>query len=718
MAVPVSSSTYRSFLVATTGLILAAAAAVATHRPPGAGAILGTASAAFDGLVALGAALGALGRHLDVVRPVLGLAALCFLVAARGAGGWLAAALCLAAAAQSYLLDQRPGVGTLLYALAAVAVVRRPPRPAPSPGLHPAVELPATVVLLAVFVFGCLYALDLRPDLGWDEFGFATAARMQLGDIPAGRVLIYRLARFQGEPVPLALHILAFAGLDAGIVSVRLVSLGAATVALALAALAVRGRLGAPAALCALGLAAFTPLQLAYGRLAEYVIVSVPHAALTFAVLLRLHDRPRWTTAAVLGVLLGSSLYFYQASWFVPFLVAGTLMVWPQWWRVRHAPALAALALGTALVTVVPGFTLLRHELAAVAEQSFDRAVWLERPLAGGDHALVVLLPPDRAAEAGLESVIATLADRGVTATVAPLQDHRALVLGGPRDRVRAVRDELRSWSQLRQMNLERWTAWDNLVDVLRRLFCQPSLDLTLIDVPILNPVVAPLLVLGLAEAARRWRVPAARALAVWAVGGAVLPSMIAGVFPRRMVLMLPFAYVLAALPVVELAGVAGVRLGWSRIAAVGGAAVLVVAVASTNAALYFRHWDWAGAQGGVSKLGLLRLLETLPPEEVVLLPQLFPSVTGEGVADYWRVLYPHRPPRRLVVMPDDTADEHEVRRLSCAQPPPFTWIVAAAPAKSAAAVRAGLGAFRHGTEMRGPFAIVRVLDRTEDACR
>ncbi len=685
--------------------------------------ILGGASAAVDGLLDFGTAIRTLGDRLAAMRFAVVLVALSVLAlrwrsAAYRPAGWIAAALGLAAAAQSYLLDEQPGIGLLLYAIAAAAVVLAPRHPAPERALRPAVERPAAIVLLALFVFGCLYALDLRPDLGWDEFGFTMAARMQLGDIPPGRVLIYRLARFQGEPVPLALHALALRTLDAGIVSVRLVSLAAGTVALTIAGLAVRQRLGAAVMLWMLALAAFTPLHLAYSRFAEYVIVSVPHAALTFAVALRLHDRPSWATAALLGGLVGGSLYFYQASWFVPLFVAGTFVAWPRWWRAPRAPAMAVLSLAVALATVAPGFTLLRDELAAVGEQSFDRAVWLKRPLGSDDRAVVIVMPPDRAAEARLEEVAGALGSHEVDATIVPLQEHRVLVLEGPRERVRAARDELPTWAQLRQMNLERWTAWDNIVDVLRRLFFQPSLDLTLIDVPILNPVVAPLLVLGLAEAVRGWRAPIMRALVVWTVGGAVLPSMVAGVFPRRMVLMLPFAYVLAALPVVALIRALCAYRWWGRIATVGLGAALFVAVVSTNAALYFRHWDWAGAQGGASKLRLLQVLETLPPDEVVILPKLFLSVTGEGVADYWRVLYPDRPARPLVVAPSNAPEAAEMRRLSCAQTTPFTWIVPTRSKQWAAAVAAVAGTYQHTTEARGPFVVVRMLGRAEGACR
>jgi hypothetical protein len=207
------------------------------------------------------------------------------------------------------------------------------------------------------------------------------------------------------------------------------------------------------------------------------------------------------------------------------------------------------------------------------------------------------------------------------------------------------------------------------------------------------------------------------RALVVWTIGGAVLPSVVAGVFPRRMVLMLPFAYVLAALPVVELGRALWNRRSWGRVAAVGLAFVLFVAVASTNATLYFRHWDWAGARDDVSKLRLLRILETLPPEEIVILPKLFPSVTGEGVPDYWRVLYPDRPARRLVIAASEAADAVEMRRLSCAQATPFTWIVPSAPGPWATAVAAIAGGYRHTTEARGPFSVVRMLGRAEDAC-
>src|SRR5262245_294072 len=164
---------------------------------------------------------------------------------------------------------------------------------------------------------------------------------MQLGALPPGQILVYSLARFQGAPIPLALHAAALRLTDNGIVSLRLVSVVAATLALGTAAIAVRERLGAGGVLWMLGLAILCPLYLAYGRLAEYVALSLPHAALAFALLLRFEDRRDVASAAVLGVVLGLSIYLYQESWFVPPLVAATFLIRPDTWSRRIVPRLA-----------------------------------------------------------------------------------------------------------------------------------------------------------------------------------------------------------------------------------------------------------------------------------------------------------------------------------------------------------------------------------------
>jgi hypothetical protein len=698
-------------LVLSTLLVLTAAVVLAIGGPRGTADVLDVAAPLVAGLVSAGRTLRETASALVGLRPILLVALVIAVVrfrarAMESPAGWLLAAMGFGWLGEWYLLDRHWALGTTSFLAGALLVVLRPaPRTAPPP-VGGVLEAALGLVLLATFVLGCLWALDVRPDLGWDEIAFVTAARSKLDDVHPEHVLIYPLVRFEAQAVPLFLQTLALRGLEGGVLAVRVASVIAGTAALAVAAVVLRPRLGATVTLWMLAVAPFTPLQLAYSRLGEYVIYSVLHAALAFAMLLRFRDRPTWAAAVGLGVLVGGALYLYQLSWFVPVLVGLIVLGWPACWRTGATRARLAAAALTALLVTAPGFLYLREGLAAVGAQSFDRAVWRPDTAPAHERGTTLLLPPDRRTEDDVKGVAATLRTRGLKALVLPAQGHRLLLVRGTRDRVLPARDELRTagWVELRQNSLVRYSAWYNLRAVLRHAFYEPIFDLRLIDVPILNPLLAPLLVLGLVEAARR--AGAVRwAVAAWLVGAALLPGVAAGVFPRRLILLLPLAYAVTALPLAALTEALRAGPSSMRLAGAVLAVLLFGAVASTNAELYFEHWDWGNGPRNASRLRLLRLLDTLPPDEVV---GVGPAVgaTPQYVESYRRGVHPDRPARQMLA--SRTFAPAEIRRLSCRPGVPVTWVLPTA-ARELGTMHTVAKEFAADVREDGPFTVFRL---------
>jgi hypothetical protein len=230
---------------------------------------------------------------------------------------------------------------------------------------------------------------------------------------------------------------------------------------------------------------------------------------------------------------------------------------------------------------------------------------------------------------------------------------------------------------------------------------------------PLFNPLLAPLLVVGVILAWRRRREPAVRLLLIWAVGGALLPAVVGGPAPRRTSLMLPFVYGLMALPVVEIG--AGLRRSrpWGRAAAAVLSAALFGAVACTNTYLYFREWDHQlGIPGGGGMiLDFVKVLKTRPVDELVLMPAMYRGLenyldAGE-VSREWPefVSRPLKSPARVV------------RTMSCRQPPPFTWMAWDTPEQRAALAPVEAH-FQVETEVTSGIRVLRVTAARDDICR
>jgi hypothetical protein len=209
----------------------------------------------------------------------------------------------------------------------------------------------------------------------------------------------------------------------------------------------------------------------------------------------------------------------------------------------------------------------------------------------------------------------------------------------------------------------------------LRQLFFAPHVSFVshLVDVPIVNPLLAPLLVLGAIEAWRRRREPGPRLLLVWCGAAVLLPTAVTDSLPRRLVLALPWLYALMALAFVALAAALGRKLPAARRLALPASALVAVLAWSSGAHLFFAHWyDRFGA--GVRApdgLVVVRAAKAAAPDGAVgLLPAL---------ARHRSLIERHDPgrfaqgPRRVLVAANTSADT--LRRASCEAGLPLHWI-------------------------------------------
>jgi hypothetical protein len=414
----------------------------------------------------------------------------------------------------------------------------------------------------------------------------------------------------------------------------------------------------------------------------------------------------------VAGALLGASLYFYQASWFVPIFAAATEFAVPGLW---HRPGRRRIGLFvgiTALVVLLPGLLALRGGLSDVTAQTLDRAVWNRWDERGGDSALIVL--PEEVDKASVAEFRTRFGDDELrVATSQSTGDRDVLLLQGPRRRVEpaVVAAEDQAWTVLRTPWVSYSIAGRGL-QMLRQLFYAPSPESSgrWVDAPLLNPLIAPLFVLGLVEALRRRREPIVRMLLVWTVCAAFVPAVVGGVVPRRAVLMLPFAWALMVLPLREI-GAAVVGRGPRALLAALGVAFLA-AVVATDAHLYFRNWDqrFAVQIGGREVLELAKVVKALPPEEVVIVPGLY--------RDYQLYALESRVLGRsgAVIVATEATTPRRVAEVSCRQTIPFTWATLDTP-KHHERFRSLENDFVYRVEPAGIFRMLRVVVRKQHAC-
>jgi MYXO-CTERM domain-containing protein len=691
---------FATVLVAVAALIFAAATIYAARAGDAGRTILGGGAAAIEALIAIGGVLlAAVGCALAATRG-FALAAVAlwglWLVqrpAARRGPQPLLAAIALGGVAQAFLLAGQIALGAAAYALAAAAVWLAPP-PSSVAAAPSRLTLPCLSALLLVFAALCLYRLEVFPNLYVDEMAYLRAARMFAGQIEVGRILgrgpyeLYVYDQFAAQTVPIALQAAAVSALPSDVIATRLLSVVAVAGALVLAVLALRRPLGERVGVWMLALGVASPLLVVYSRAGFYISVSVLHSVAAFASLLWLYRRWDPRAAIAVGVLLGASFYQYQLSWFVPVFALVGFAVMPELWRRAGVGRVVAAVVISGGVTVLPAFLWLDTGIDAVNAQTFDRAVW-NAPGPGAPASPhetwtgVLAVLPESVDPAEVEAFVAEVAERGLTPTLDDTPQGRRIVwIGGLRPDVEAVvagvRAERADWLLL-DFDWINKDPLDRFQRMLSQLFYQASWESSgrWTAGPLFNPALAPLVVVGLALAWRRRREPALRLLGIWVVGGALLPAVFGGPAPRRTSLMLPFVYAVMALPLVEI----GRRLAGRAVPVRAAVAALGVAAAfaaiATGSHLYFRDWEHqAGLPGGGGELlDYVKVLKTRPDDEAVLSPAMYRGLDNYldagDASRFWPELETRQFRKRPLLA---------VRELSCAQPPPFTWIARDVP--------------------------------------
>jgi hypothetical protein len=630
----------------------------------------------------------------------------------------LLAAIALAICAQQLILRGALAAGAALY-VAALALVLVRQSPSESPAAQRSgtrtLELAAIAVVAAAFAGVCLHHLDTYPLLVFDEETYLVAARIALEQIPptsiAGPIApdLYRLERFEVQPIPFALQRLAVWLADPGLMATRIASVAAASAALVVGMLAIRRHLGAVHAIGAGILWSCSPLFLSFGRTGLYVVFTILHSVLCLSVLLRFLKRWDARSGALLGVLLGASLYFYQLSWFVPVLVA--LVLAAQLLSAgldRSRLSKLALVGVLALVTLAPALLLPRAGFEQLLEQSKDRGV---RPSPGQQVAMVRL--PGPAEDAVVAGELEALAQREVTARpLVSSRGDRILTLAGHEDAISASLADLRRGDSWQTIALTHAGPVWNVAQALARVFYErPGLgdDARLNHSLLLNPLVTPLFMLGLAEAFRRRRQPVVRALLVWVVAALVLPWAATGPAPRRMVLALPVIQCLAMLPLVALWApirTCGRRTRGAAVAAIG---LYLAASVCVGLHLFFDAWQdpLTRPPNGhfTDRLELTRSLRALPMEDPI-----FVTTDDPGLERHLGVV---QGMTHIQVLRSPTASV--VRSAACGEKMPQRWVAATRPGAANPVARLAKAGFEIETEGEtgGGYPIVRV-DRVE----
>jgi hypothetical protein len=565
---------------------------------------------------------------------------------------------------------------------------------------------------------------------------------MTAGILEPGPILLpplhklYLLERFQAQPIPLGLQALALRCLTPGLLTPRLVSVAACGLALPVAVLALRRRIGRGPALWMLVLCCISPFYLFVSRMGLYLAVSVLHGALCFAALLRVHDRASRPAALLLGALLAASVYLYQLSWFVPFLALASLAWLPELRRRERLGRTLLPAAAAALLVALPALTLPAKGLRQLSRQTFDKSARVaEEPEGPGrDAALNGLLIHRDTTNARAYELEAALSARGpkvarylgdggqrfLAATGAPSELERALAGIDPR--------EARSL-----FNTGDATPGENLGRTLAQLVRGPSWGmgtLQLLDGPVLNPFVTPLIVLGLLEALRRRRQPAVRALLIWVVLGGLLPPLVTNVHPRRALLMLPFVYALAGLSAHAIACAVWSRGVPGRRAAVLGCGLLVVAAALVGGNAYLYRFnvelrptrafpETPGSlrippQRRVNRVNLARVVKGLPADRPIYMPPLVRK------APFYLQRVENIPTSGDAPRIFETLagwQDAGVRRLSCRRTPPFIWLTRD-DAKHTAPFAVLQRDHVVRSELREPFRVYFVEKRRPGGCR
>jgi hypothetical protein len=294
------------------------------------------------------------------------------------------------------------------------------------------------------------------------------------------------------------------------------------------------------------------------------------------------------------------------------------------------------------------------------------------------------------------------------------------LRVSGPRERLAGALAELPGgpWRVLTD-TVAAFTAPNYVARMFARLFYAPGSELgAWIPVPLLNPLVAPLVLLGFASAWRRRAEPLVRAIVVWVVAGAVLPAALSGDAARRAALILPFVYALAALPLVELSEWCRSAGKFRRRAGAAAAVLLWMGVGATGGHQYFRpvHARWddaAGHSAPASILELVKAIKAVPESVPIRLRTTEPGVLGHlERIEGWS---PARGRERISLRLGARSRSGLVVR-SCAETTPFVWI--SEDREEERALFEAFGEhFETRSEVRGPYWLVHVEGVKPGSC-
>lgn len=507
--------------------------------------------------------------------------------------GLLLASLLVGLIAQSFVADGLTGLGVILYGMAVLPILFRwepPPRALTEPNSR--LEFVLVLFLLALFSLFCLYRVDVYPPVYFDEVAYLKAAYMQSGELPQGYILpaplhaMYSFERFQSQLIPFYAQAFALSAFDAGLFSLRVASWLSNLMALSLAYLFFRKRLGVQTALWMLALACCSTLLVAYSRTGFYLSFCILGGVVAFWSLHRLQEKWNTSSAFLVGLIAGLSVYFYQLSWFIPPALALCLLMQPSLLRRSGAFRLGAVTLATLALVVAPLLLVFAKGLEDVSRQTFDK----KQPVWELPETLLAafILPADLMDRIDPDLILAKVADGDAV---------YALVLGS-KDDVMQVVEELDTPEVIQ---LSGFTHRNPIVSALDIFFSKTFIESgwesngRINERPILNPLLAPLVVLGFAVAWRRRSNAVLWTLLIWVAFVSFFPSLIAGMVPRRLLLGIPFVQVMMGLVLAEISGSLATRTRLGRWIVMGSLIVFWLAAFSESARFYANGWSQPG---------------------------------------------------------------------------------------------------------------------------
>ncbi len=669
--------------------------------------------------------------------------------------GFLLAALLVALIAQSFVADGQTGLGVLLYGLAVLPILFRWQPPDRKPiELSPGFEFFLVALLLALFSLFCLYRVDVYPPPYFDEIAYLRTAYMQLGELPRGHILpaplklLYSFERFQSQFIPFYTQALALSALDSGLFSLRVASWLANLVALNLGYLLFRKRLGVQVSLWMLALASSSIVLVAYSRTGFYLSFCILGGVVAFWSLARLQEKWNTSSALLLGLVSGLSVYFYQLSWFVPPVLALCLLMQPSLLRRRGAFRLGAVALVTAAVMVAPVFLVFSKGLEDVSRQTFDKK-----------HSLWEL-PESLMASFVLPTKMMNRIDPDLLQAQAASGETSFALVVGPQDDVMQIVEELDTPEVIQLSGFAHRNPIVSAVKILfSKTFIEPSWESNdrINERSIVNPLLAPLVVLGFAVAWRRRSNPVIWTLLIWVAFVSFFPSFIAGMLPRRLLLGVPFVQVMMGLVLVEISSSLVTHTRLVRWIGMGFLGVFFLAATSESARFYANGWsqstspmeDWltrssGGTEGEEDPSGALNWAEgqsllhqtfeaealvpirktALPADPILALTKIryaLPADRTIVLDDLWSAGLSQKNmlanlDREFVRFDSGSESVYSVLDFACSQPLPFVWISGVNPERVLSVIMVS-EFFDYTVEYQSGLRLMTVLARRSDGC-